>query len=799
MTNKTIFLGLFLLLFSSLFFAQNNNNTRVKWQMVGDETFPEFDSGWYRSGSVCGIGQVRTVAVDPNNNNHLVVGTVGGGVWETFNALTADNTKVHWTCLTDDLPVYTVARILLKNNTIYASSSSHLSTKYTSSMFDKYGLGVIKKDLNADDWEIANTTFNCDYFDVIAHNGSAIIYAIGNHTLYKSYDDGKTWEELTSAKKLIESHKMKFSRLIIKPNDPNTVFLMATRGKAMLFKTTDGGKTWVDQSNIFKELLTYDFSENSNSVEAFYDEEDDMLHLSLHSKSKVFIITSTDWEHFGLYNKNPTVGLRISAMINTAFVKINETDYLYGATRLHKLIEGRTAISLSNNEIHDDIRAIQLFKDTENDETITYIGHDGGIAYSKDFGKTFVNISGNLNLFQSFNMAYNNHNGHRIITIGVQDGTWYRLDRDGSNTWDFVETCCEGAVFTQPDNPDITYFNSNGTLKRTDTGVVPIAPSHTLKTRRIEKINDLDAPVTFHPDNPETIVYSKYLWPGKNNPYGNTLEISFDKGDTAHKLTIENGTTFMKGRPTDMAFCKADSDVFYFSSLSFKKNKFGEFDVTNHLYKTNNMNDAVADIVFIDIIDNLRDFDADVLDKTPINDIEVSDTNPNDIWLSFGNITATKKIYHSNNGGTTWENISYNLPNAPVNRIKYDAINEYLYVGTDLGVYILGDKNWQVYGKDLPIAIISDMALDPISNELVACTFGRSVWVAPLKIACKDIVIVKNTTLTEDITTCGSLIVKNAAKLTIKNACIKVNNVQLIDGSRIKLKGSGELISKGNE
>jgi len=779
-----------LLSFSFTVFAQNHDN--VNWTIVGDETFPEFDAKWSRSGSSCGIGQVRSIAIDPSDANHLIIGTVGGGVWETHNALAKDETQVFWACLTNDIPAYTISRVMIKNNTIYAACSSKISTKYSSSIFDKYGMGVIKKDMNATTWEVPDLNFSCTYFDVVSHNGSTLIYALGKQELYKSYDDGNTWQEL-DVKSIIKDHKTTLTRLIIKPDDPNTVFLMAIGSEGVLYQTKDGGETWQDRSDLFSNLLTFDFSKKRSSVEAYYEKGADVLHLSLHTQARVFIIKSKDWKHFELYNSKTNKGLLTSAMINTAFVKINESDYLYGATRLHKLIEGRSSVSLSRSKIHDDIRALELYKRKDNDETITFIGHDGGIALSYDFGQHFVNISGNLNLFQSYNMAYNNHNGHRIITIGVQDGTWYRLDRDGNNKWDYIELCCEGGVYTQPDNPDVTYFVVNSKLKRIDTGVIPIAPKHAIKPKYIEKVEDVDAPIAFHPDHPETILYSHYLGIGKKNPYGNTLELSFDKGETSSKLTIEKGTPYMKGRPTDMAFCKSESNVFYFSSFFFKQQKDGSYTGDNHLYKSINMNDAPEQIVFEDIIDGLRSYDAEVLDKTPINDLEVSAVDPDKIWLSFGNIVAGKKIYFSNDGGDSWQNISYNLPKVPVNKIQYDTQNKQLYIGTDLGVYILNDRKWEIYGAGLPIAIISDLVLDPISNEVVACTFGRSVWVAPLKQLCEDVVVTERTTWREDKNICGDLIVKNGAKLTIKNAVVTAENVIIAEGAIIRVKKSGAL------
>ena len=48
-------------------------------------------------------------------------------------------------------------------------------------------------------------------------------------------------------------------------------------------------------------------------------------------------------------------------------------------------------------------------------------------------------------------------------------------------------------------------------------------------------------------------------------------------------------------------------------------------------------------------------------------------------------------MYKSYNGGNSWINISYSLPNVPVNCIELDNGNtlERVYIGTDLGVWTI--------------------------------------------------------------------------------------------------------------
>ena len=174
------------LLFISIYSLQAQ---QPKWKIVGNETFPRLESKWKRSTSVSGVGQIKSIYADPKDKNHLIIGAYGGGVWETFNALNPDTSNVKWTCLSNEIPIGT-AQIKVHNDYLYASSSSKISTSYSSSLFEKYGLGVVKKHKDATHWEVSNFKFDCKYFDLISHNNKEIIYAISKNKVYKSIDNG---------------------------------------------------------------------------------------------------------------------------------------------------------------------------------------------------------------------------------------------------------------------------------------------------------------------------------------------------------------------------------------------------------------------------------------------------------------------------------------------------------------------------------------------------------------------------------------------------------------------------------
>ena len=92
---------------------------------------------------------------------------------------------------------------------------------------------------------------------------------------------------------------------------------------------------------------------------------------------------------------------------------------------------------------------------------------------------------------------------------------------------------------------------------------------------------------------------------------------------------------------------------------------------------------------------------------------------------------AAVYVWRSTDFGTTWEDISSNIPAGPVNVIREDPKDEkILYLGTDVGVYVSKDsgENWEVLG-DLPCTYVHDLAIHPRDNMIIIATHGRGMFV----------------------------------------------------------------------
>jgi photosystem II stability/assembly factor-like uncharacterized protein len=129
-------------------------------------------------------------------------------------------------------------------------------------------------------------------------------------------------------------------------------------------------------------------------------------------------------------------------------------------------------------------------------------------------------------------------------------------------------------------------------------------------------------------------------------------------------------------------------------------------------------------------------YDSDLYSDSYITYLIVDDKNPDRLWATLSNFTAGRKILYSSDGGKTWENITYNLPNLPANSVVYqsDEKTNILYAAMDIGVYYLieGSNEWKPLMGNLPNVIVHELEINYTTKKLYAATFGRGIWITDL-------------------------------------------------------------------
>ncbi len=114
--------------------------------------------------------------------------------------------------------------------------------------------------------------------------------------------------------------------------------------------------------------------------------------------------------------------------------------------------------------------------------------------------------------------------------------------------------------------------------------------------------------------------------------------------------------------------------------------------------------------------------------------IKVDRVNPEIAYIGFSGYRygfTDAHFYRTVNGGTTWERISNDLPQIPVNDLETDPLNaNVLYLATDIGVYysLNKGKNWNRLGTQMPAVVTLGLNFAVNSRTLYAGTYGRGIY-----------------------------------------------------------------------
>ncbi len=129
--------------------------------------------------------------------------------------------------------------------------------------------------------------------------------------------------------------------------------------------------------------------------------------------------------------------------------------------------------------------------------------------------------------------------------------------------------------------------------------------------------------------------------------------------------------------------------------------------------------------------------------------IDSHDPSGNTVYVTVAGMPnqaeEIETVYRTTNGGSTWTDISSNLPYAPASSLAIDPQNaNAVYVATDTGVYFTPEvagcaatasNCWSAFGTGLPAAPAVALSAAPSSAStqvLVAATYGRGIWQTPL-------------------------------------------------------------------
>ena len=691
-------------------------------------------------------GRCTAIAYSPNydgqGNAALYLGTHGGGVWRSTNFASTTPT---WTPLTDNIG----ATPELENGSIDVGS-----------------LAVSPLDPRVIYVGTGEANFSAD-----SRYGSGIL---------KSTDGGNTWIQQGNS----TFRRQNISSIIVDPTDATggTVYCSMTYGAEYndwgIYKTVDGGANWANVSADILQKTSYGVVVVS-SLEYTVDAQN---HLTLFAGSGAIfgdppggVWRSTDgggtWTRLinGLPSGN-TVGRitlatyhsdsnhAIYALVNSSF------RATIGTVKVYKSIDNGDSWALTADPGDFGGSWYQLALCVAPPDAVYVAGlgwpfNAGGVRQSVDGGVTWSIIDLGTNGI----VPHTDHHFLKEVNGGIYDandgGLWRFNPQPGNtagiSTWDDLNTAglqtisCN-AVAIHPTDPNIALEGSqdNGTALRS------LASGNVWNN----VVGGDGGVIRYYPGNP-SIVYKV----GPQGSYG--VNDFFGRSDDGgHNFTGQTNVI-----NADISFPGSEGA----GPTAFPFYPFFNVDPSNgdrvvlgstRVYETHNRATTWADIsgelnpphavsalcyapsqdntiyagfedgkVFRTDTDGLSWARADggTAFRSAISWLAVDPSTPLIAYLTLREFD-TPRVYRTVNGGTSWNDISGDLPSVPVNTIILDArtTDRVLYVGTDVGVWQSANLgvNWTRVGIGLPGAQVVDLHLDTYYNRLAATTHGRGVW-----------------------------------------------------------------------
>jgi len=656
-------------------------------------------------------GRVRGLAVHPTNPDIVYAGAASGGVWKSIDG------GQNWVDKSGELNSLTFGAIAIdpsNPDVVFAGTGEYhwiLTERFYS------GDGLYKSTNGGDNWTKVNAEFgNVTHFSdlvISPHNPNILMAAIAknlqdaipNEGIWRSEDGGQHWVNVLPGEGMYD--------LSFHPVDANIVFAACgnEQAQAGMLMSTNGGLTFAQVNTGLPASnhigrIQFDISVSNPSV--MYAVIFDKYPLPGGMTTSVY--KSVDGG--ALWNQI-SEGINLCEFSDQGFYDLciavdptNPDHVFMGNVEFIQSTNGETFTPVRNpggpgggidpfdSYTHLDHHIIRF---APTDPSIIYVGCDGGVFKSTDSGASFFAMNTDINTIQSYRVASHTSNPD-ILYTGAQDNGFVSTHDRGATPYK-LELLGDGTeCFVDYSNPDIIFFATiGGYFGRSANG----GQSWDLLVDPIT-LNDSSAflcPYWQHPTNPE-IIYGCL----KQKLYKST-----DKG-----LSWEYTTT--SPIVGSAIYSAAQSPINPNNIMVAARN--GE---------TSLVRSSDGGISWQDISGNLGELSGGNFMR-----LQADPFDGNTFYL-LKNAYSGAIVVKTTNFGTTWTDISSNLPKVPVNDIFIDEENAgVMYLGNDFGVYRTDNsgESWERMNNGMPFVPMLDFDCFNFDDTrlLRAATYGRGIF-----------------------------------------------------------------------
>lgn len=676
-------------------------------------------------------GSINAIATVPGDPNIVYIAATNGGVWKTTNAAAASPT---WTVLTDQaLSASSIASLAVSpanSNVIYAGTGSTSSLGFDGSP----GIGLAKSSDGGATWSVlAAATFTGKRIVAVVPTtlagGQVVLVAtlFDGGGVFRSTDGGTSFTRISGGSGLPNGG---VSSIAADPGDPNRYYAGVptanlVSGTAGIYRSVDGGATWalVNAPPASSRILLSVSAAAPNPVYAMVISSAGKLGSALRSGDQ-----GTTWSNLGAPLIDMYPGSQGDIHGAVAAHPTNANAAFFSGDRQNSPFTNSLGCSnftantwrndgagvwasvvctgASGTSPHADSRKM-VFDGNGN----LLQANDGGIyrLQNPDAAanvRAWTSLNNNIQPTEMHSVAYDPVSN--IVFGGTQDTGTPIQSAPGSTTWNELLQG-DGAKVAVGVGPAAlsTRFTSSqflGSFNRSTWTSANVQQTFTLvplnrNTGGTVRANDPDlqfyAPYVLNKINPNRLLMGTANIYESSNQGDNVTDIGF----TGVFITsLAYGGKFNG---------VAAPDVFYVTGGTQFFNRTGPGPVGRSTHPGGNLR-AVA------------------MDPENYKRVFVVDTS--------------SRVWMSSNEGSSWINISANLPtlSGDIRAIEVYGADSAgrttrLLVGGQGGVYQMrrpgaAGTSWALLGAGLPRTLVYDIHYDYTNQVLVAGTLGRGAW-----------------------------------------------------------------------
>ncbi len=651
-------------------------------------------------------GRLVDVALDPSDQRTVYVAAASGGVWKSTDAgRTFDKA---W----PDTMTQAVGALAMGSDGVLWAGTGETNPGGGSTTFA--GTGLYRSTDGGRTWQLAGLEDSSRIGRIVIdpNDPDRIFVAVsgdlfqpgGTRGLYRTTNAGRTWENVLSG----ATPTAGAVDVAIDPADPDRVYATFWDHQrtpdvrryggpgSRAYRSTDGGDTW--------QQMTDGLPQPSDSTGrmgiAVAPSDPARLYLVHINRLGGFAGFFTSNDAGRSWTRTPDHPLLAQSQSSYGwwFGRIwvtpdNADDVWVAGVPLIRSHDGGKTWNFGAQGVHVDQHA--MVWDPRVDGRI-YLGNDGGLYRTDDDGATWTKAEKEP-YTQFYTVDVGEQDPSRIVG-GTQDNGCNRSygQPQGWNTF----SCGDGLeTLIDPDDQRYVYACSQyGFCRRSEDGGETM---HSFYGETTSDRRNWKTPVEFDPGNPSVMYYA-----------GNILNRSTDHGQTWTPISPDltggpgNDPQYPYGTITTVAAARTDPQRLYVGT------------------------DDSRVWTSPDGGENWQRLD-DELPERWVTRVRVDPTDASTVYATLSGFRqgdSAAHVFRSRDAGRSWQDISANLPNAPVNDLVLSGGD--LYVANDVGVFTSPNdgRGWFAFGTGLPRTPIMELRAHRPSDTLYAGTFGRGVY-----------------------------------------------------------------------